>query len=312
MGDLHRLIIRDGLDEAKARAADQIERQCLETAFAVMADEQQRVGIMHAGFAMTALPHKALKDAVWIRQGGNIKLRVESGADAQDRIVGLPYGAIARMILLYLQTEAVKTQSREIELGRSMNQWLASMGVSNGGKNYQMVREQSRRLSLCRLTFYRVEDNATMVTNGSFVRDAILPTQDGDQLPLWRETIRLDEGFYQSLLEHPLPVREAAIREIAHRSMALDVYVWLAYRLHRLTKQTPVGWKALFDQFGGGFHRLRDFRAKFREPLALALAAYPEANVEVDDRGVRLIPSAPPIPQRSVPSATRVRTLIQG
>ncbi len=93
--------------------------------------------------------------------------------------------------------------------------------------------------------------------------------------------------------------------------MALDVYVWLAYRLHRLMKPTPVGWKALFDQFGGGFHRLRDFRAKFREPLALALAAYPEANVEIEDRGVRLNPSAPPIPQRSVPSATRVRTLTQ-
>lgn len=310
MGDLHQLIIRDGLEEARARANDQIGRQCLETAFAVMADEQQRVGIMHAGFAMTALPHKALREAIWIRQGGNIKLRVESGADAQDKIVGLPYGAIARMILLYLQTEAVKTQSREIELGRSMNQWLASMGVSNGGKNYQMVREQSRRLSLCRLTFYRVEEHATMVTNGSFVRDAILPTQDGNQLPLWRETIRLDEGFYQSLLQHPLPVRETAIREIAHRSMALDVYVWLAYRLHRLAKPTHVSWKALFDQFGGGFHRLRDFRAKFREPLVLALAAYPEADVEIQEKGVRLCPSAPPIPHRSTPGATRVRTLL--
>jgi hypothetical protein len=308
MGDIHRLILSDGLDGAKARTADQLERQCLETAFAVMTDERQRVGIMHAGFAMTALPHKALQDTVWIRQGGNIKLRVESGADAQDRIVGLPYGAMARMILLYLQTEAVKTKSREIELGRSMNQWLASMGVDNGGKNYRMVREQSRRLSFCRLTFYRVEDNATMVTNGSFVRDAILPTRDGEQMPLWRETIRLDEGFYESLIEHPLPVREAAIREIAHRSMALDVYVWLAYRLHRLTKPTSVSWKALFDQFGGGFHRLRDFRAKFREPLALALAAYPEADVEIDDKGVRMNPSAAPIPQRLGAGATRVRT----
>jgi hypothetical protein len=307
MGDIHRLILRDGLDEAKARTADQLERQCLETAFAVMTDERQRVGIMHAGFAMTALPHKSLKDTVWIRQGGNIKLRVESGADARDRIVGLPYGAMARMILLYLQTEAVKTQSREIELGRSMNQWLASMGVDNGGKNYRLVREQSRRLSFCRLTFYRVADNATMVTNGSFVRDAILPTSDGDQLPLWRETIRLDESFYQSLIEHPLPVREAAIREISHRSMALDVYVWLAYRLHRLSKPTSVSWKALFDQFGGGFARLRDFRAKFLEPLALALAAYPEADVGIDEKGVRMNPSAPPIPQRLPLGATRVR-----
>jgi hypothetical protein len=286
-------------------AAGKLDLQCLETAFAVLSDERQRVGIMHAGFAMTALPHKSLRDTVWIRQGGNIKLRVESGADSDDRIVGLPFGAIARMILLYLQTEAVKTQSREIELGRSMNHWLSTMGVDNGGKTYRLVREQSRRLSLCRLTFYRQTDANTLVTNGSFVRDAILPMQDDGQMPLWRETIRLDEGFFQSLIEHPLPVRDAAIREIAHRSMALDVYVWLAYRLHRLEKSTPVSWKALYDQFGGGFQHLRQFRAKFREPLALALAAYPEANVDVDESGVRMNPSPPPVPERGV---TRVRT----
>jgi hypothetical protein len=126
-------------------------------------------------------------------------------------------------------------------------------------------------------------------------------------MPLWQESIRLDEGFFQSLIEHPLPVRDAAIREIAHRSMALDVYVWLAYRLHRLEKPTQVSWKALYDQFGGGFHHLRQFRAKFREPLALALAAYPEANVDVDEAGVRMNPSAPPVPERSV---TRVRTIV--
>jgi TPP-dependent indolepyruvate ferredoxin oxidoreductase alpha subunit len=60
------------------------------------------------------------------------------------------------MILLYLQTEAVRTRSREVELGRSMNQWLKSMGIEVGGKSYRLVREQSHRLSLCRLTFYRV------------------------------------------------------------------------------------------------------------------------------------------------------------
>ena len=129
MGRIHQLILSEGLHEAKTLTVDKLDRQCLETAFAVLSDERQRVGIMHAGFAMTALPHKSLRDTVWIRQGGNIKLRIESGADAEDRVVGLPYGAIARMILLYLQTEAVKTRSREIELGRSMNQWLTSMGA---------------------------------------------------------------------------------------------------------------------------------------------------------------------------------------
>lgn len=307
MGQIHQLILSQGVEEAKAQTADKLERQCVETAFAVMSDEQQRIGIMHAGFAMTALPHKAVDETIWVRQGGNIKLRLESGLDAEDKVVGLPFGAIARIILLYLQTEAVRTRSREVELGRSMNHWLTTMGIDNGGKTYRLVREQSRRLSLCRLTFYRVTEEATIITNGSFVRDAILPNRDTEQLQLWREAIRLDEGFFQSLIDHPLPVREAAIREIAHRSMALDVYVWLAYRLHQLARPTPITWKALHDQFGGGYQHVRQFKAKFKEPLALAMAAYPEAAVDISDSGVRLHPSAPPVPERRLASVTRVR-----
>ncbi len=310
MGTIHQLILDCGVEQAKALTADKLDRQCVETAFAVMSDEEQRIGMMHAGFAMTALPHKAIDDNVWIRQGGAIKLRIESGTDANDTRVGLPYGAIARIILLYLQTEAVRTRSREVELGRSMNQWLTAMGIDNGGKTYRLVREQSRRLSLCRLTFYRITDEATIVTNGSFVRDAILPNRDRDdgQLPLWQEAIRLDEGFYQSLIDHSLPLRLAAIQKIAHRSMALDVYVWLAYRLHQLPKPTAITWKALHDQFGGGFRHIRQFRAKFKEPLALALAAYPEAVLDVGESGVVLHPSAPPVPERRSLGVTRVRT----
>jgi hypothetical protein len=308
MGKVHQLILSKGIDEAKAQTADKLERQCVETAFAVMSDEQQRIGIMHAGFAMTALPHKAINETIWVRQGNNIKLRLESGMDADDKVVGLPFGAIARIILLYLQTEAVKTKSRDIELGRSMNHWLTTMGIDNGGKTYKLVREQSRRLSLCRLTFYRVTDEATIITNGSFVRDAILPSRDTDQLQFWREAVRLDEGFFQSLIDHPLPVREAAIREIGHRSMALDIYVWLAYRLHQLSKPTAITWKALHDQFGGGYQHVRQFKAKFKEPLALALAAYPEAILEAGDAGLKLYPSAPAVAERRLGGVTRVRT----
>lgn len=310
MGTIHQLILDCGVEQAKARTADKLDRQCVETAFAVMSDEAQRIGIMHAGFAMTALPHKAIEDSVWVRQGGSIKLRIESGMDADDARVGLPYGAIARIILLYLQTEAVRTRSREVELGRSMNQWLAAMGIDNGGKTYRLVREQSRRLSLCRLTFYRLTDEATVVTNGGFVRDAILSNRgrDDGQLPLWREAVCLDEGFYRSLIDHSLPLRLAAIQKIAHRSMALDVYVWLAYRLHQLTKPTAITWRALHDQFGGGFRHIRQFRAKFKEPLSLALAAYPEATLDIGGNGVVLHPSAPPVLERRPLSVTRVRS----
>lgn len=298
MAQIHQLIAEQGIDFVRAVSQAKADRQIADTAYALMSDEDQRVGVMHAGFAMTALPHKQIPDLTWVRQTGDVKLVVESGRDADQNPVGIPFGSIARMILLYLQTEAVKTKSRDIPLGRSMNQWLSNLGVDSGGRQYQLAREQSKRLSLCRLTFFRESLNATMVSNGSFVRNAILPSNSAeeDQLTLWRPYVRLDEGFYDSLMQHPMPVREAAIREIGSRSMAIDIYIWLAYRLHVLQKPTPVSWAALYAQFGGGFAQIRQFRARFKEPLNLALAAYPEARVSIDDTGLILYPSDPAVP----------------
>jgi hypothetical protein len=77
--------------------------------------------------------------------------------------------------------------------------------------------------------------------------------------------------------------------------MVLDVYVWLAYRLHALIRDVHVGWPSLYGQFGAGYAQIRQFKSQFREAIELALAAYPDAHVGIDDRGVLLQPSRPPI-----------------
>lgn len=38
------------------------------------------------------------------------------------------------MILLYLQTQAVRTGSREVALGRSIQDWMETMGLAVGGE----------------------------------------------------------------------------------------------------------------------------------------------------------------------------------
>ena len=308
MAQIHDLILHHGIHVTRAQSITKAERAAADAAYRVMSDEEQRIGIMHAGFAMTALPHRATTETIWERQSGDVKLLLESGRTSATDVVGLPYGSVARMILLYLQTEAVRTRSRDVELGRSMNNWLNSMGMGNGGHNYNLVREQSRRLSLCRLTFLRISAKQTFITNGSFVHDAILPNDETDdsQLQLWRPCVRLDEGFYKSLIEHPLPVREAAIRSLGHRSMAIDIYLWLAYRLHILEKPIKLTWHNLANQFGSGFADIKNFKKKFKEPLALALAAYPDAKVEAENGGLLLYPSRPPVePTRG--GGTKVR-----
>jgi hypothetical protein len=300
-----------GLQQALTLAPTAIDRRCVETLHAVLTDEDGTSNFVHAGFAMTALPHKQIAGTEWVRDGGDIRLRIESGKTHDGTSVGIPFGYVARLILLYLQTEAIKTRSREVELGRSMHSWLKAMGLNSGGKGYEAVREQSRRLSLCRLTFYRVGEGGEAVMNGGFVREAILPGRDpgGEQLSLWRETVVLDEVFYESLVRHPLPVRETAIRKLAGRSMAIDLYIWLAYRLHHLTKPIRVPWPALYRQFGSGFGLQRQFKAHAREALALAMSAYPEAQVRADDQAILLMPSPSPVPEQARAAARPKRVV---
>jgi hypothetical protein len=79
------------------------------------------------------------------------------------------------------------------------------------------------------------------------------------------------------------------------KSLAIDIYIWLAYRLHALTKPTSVTWSALHAQFGAGFRRVRQIKPTFLETLQLALAVYPEACVDIEKEGVALYPSPPAV-----------------
>lgn len=296
VANIHQLILRDGVSEARKQAASKHERAVVEAAYRVLSEDAEKIGFTYSGFALTSLPHKPLQDLFWRREGHNVTLLLESGRDRAGKPVGVPYGSYARFILLFLQSEAIRTGSREIELGRSMRVWLGTMGLSIGGTTYRMVAEQARRISSCRLQFFASKGEIEVMKHGGFVDGSItMAGVDTDQPALWNDRVLLNEEFYRALREHPVPVSEAGLRAIGPRSMVIDVYIWLAYRLHALNRDVSVSWPALHAQFGAGFQLIRKFRSHFIECLEFAMAAYPDARVSVDERGLVLRPSRPAV-----------------
>ncbi|WP_170284493.1 replication protein RepA [Roseospira marina] len=285
------------------------QRHLVDPAARVLADEHRSLNLIYSGFSQTSLPLRTPKETVWRRSGANVTLLIESGMEEDGETpVGLPAGAKARMILIYLQTRAKQTNSRRVELGRSMAEWLQNMGIAAGGKTYAEVRRQARRISACKLTFFLTTESGGVQTqlrhNGGFVDDEILMTSSNPrQLVLWNEEVVLNEMFYRSLLQHPVPLLEAAVRVLASKPMALDIYCWLAWRLHILDEPLSLSWSALYGQFGGGMSLLRQFRPEFQRNLEHALAAYPEANVTVQPGGIVLAPSRSPIDTKSYKAA---------
>lgn len=304
--DLHRLVLVHGREAAREMVPEK-QRPLVDIAAEVLADETQAIGISYSGFCLTSLPHKKLPDdQVWQKKGHRVTLLIEPGrmmrkGKAQPALYGVPYGARARMILLFLQTQAVRTGSREVDLGRSMWAWMGRMGIAWGGETARAMREQAARISACSLKFFWEDEDSDGWARGAIVSSGLRfhAAADPDQGRLWEERVSLDETFFRALCDHPVPIQEAAIRELRDRSVSLDLYVWLAWRLHTLQKLTPISWAALHAQFGGGFREIRHFRPRFVESLAAAVAAYPAARVDVGDAGIVLHPSRPPIAKRA-------------
>jgi hypothetical protein len=303
---VHKLIEELGRQGALKAAETEGDRRAIEAAIAYMADEEAGIGFLYSGWCQAALPHKKLADdAVWKVQTERVTLIVEPGRrnllGNDTGFVGVPYGSRARLILLYLQSEALRTKSRDIELGRSLHAWLGRLGIPIGGKSFQDVREQADRLSRCRLTFHVQQGGRAGLINQNIVDAAMfVADDDGGQDSLFVENARLSETFFEQLQRHPVPLDEPAIKAISNNSQALDVYCWLAYRLHVLPGARTISWPALYAQFGSSYKKPAHFKMRFVDSLKLAVAVYPGANVDLNERGLIVKPSPPPVAPRLI------------
>ena len=303
---VHKLIEELGRQGALNAAETDGDRRAVEAAISYMSDEEAGVGFLYSGWCQAALPHKKLADdAVWKVQTERVTLVVEPGrrnlVGDDTEFCGVPYGSRARLILLYLQSEALRTSSRDIELGRSLHAWLRRLGIPIGGKSFADVREQADRLSRCRLTFHVQQNGRAGLINQNIVDAAMFVSEDDTcQGSLFVETARLSETFYEQLRKHPVPLEEAAIKAISNNSQALDVYCWLAYRLHVLPAPRTVSWPALYAQFGSSYKKLAHFKMRFVDSLKIATAVYRDASVELNEKGLVLNPSRPPVTPRLI------------
>ena len=304
MGTIHSLIETKG--KAAAIAAGLVDRDVIEAATKYMSDEESGLGFIYSGWAQCALPHRRLADdAPWQVASDRVRLVIQPGLrpvgdEGVLENVGVPFGAHGRLILLFLQTEALRTNSREVELGASLRAWMKRIGIQPRGSAFRSVRDQAERISRCRLTFHIQGSGRTSALVNQSVVDRALFIEDGDdtQGRLSLEVAKLSEGYFEQLQKHPVPIEEAAIAALSNNSAGIDAYIWLAYRLHVLKEDRFVTWKALKAQFGTSYKEMFHFKSKFPKAIELAMAVYPKANVTITAEGVILKPSPPPVTPR--------------
>ena len=290
-----------------------VVRRRIESSAAIQEAATERIAYQHTVLCQTALPYRDPGDTVreWERQQGAVALKVNAGEarDPQTRRfvkLGLPYGSRPRLILAHLNREALLRQSSEIEVENSLTAFVRRVQQSGpNGKEIRRFKDQMARLSvaLVRLAYDASTEHAYQIDTKIIVAlDLWSRTHEGQRV-LWPSVVRLSREYFDSLSSHAVPLDERAIAALANSALALDVYAWLAQRLHRIPKGKPqrLSWPSLHEQFGQGFARLRDFRAAFLRVLANVQAQYPAARVESDEVGLTLRNSPPPVVSRLVP-----------
>ena len=217
--------------------------------------------------------------------------------------VGLPFGPKPRLILAYLNGEALKTGSPVIEVEESLTAFVQRIGLCQDGRSIRMVKDQLSRLaaSEIRLALAYGDQQARQVNAhivGEF--DLWFP-KDARQRVLWPTTVTLDPRYFDSLQRHAVPLDERAIAALSHSAMGLDIYAWLAQRLHRVGpgKLAFIPWSAIKEQFGHQYGRMDNFKRVFRQTLDMVLTQYRAARIELDGRGMTLRNSPPPIKGRT-------------
>jgi hypothetical protein len=201
--------------------------------------------------------------------------------------------------MLHLNGEALRTGSPIINVRDSMTAFVRALGIDTNGRNLRTLRDQLARLAAAHILFGI--GSKTIKTDVIDAFDLWWP-DDAKQRTMWPLTVQLAPRYFDSLTKHAVPLDSRAVAALAHSALDLDIYAWLAQRLHRIPKGKPqtITWQALKSQFGPDYGRLIDFRRKFALALRTVLTAYPSARIEEADAGLVLWNSPPPVLKRLV------------
>ncbi|EGB7423316.1 replication protein [Escherichia coli] len=260
----------------------------------------------HAVLCQVGLPRAKVEGREFMRQSGQAWVNVQAGwldegkGPVQQPI---PYGVMPRLALAWVSTFAVRHGTREIPIGDSAADFLRLMlgaDTASQGARYTTLRKQMHALAACRLQLgFRGR-----TFNGQPVEqfDAWVSNRDSQQKPLWPGVMTLSEHYFNELRDSAVPLDNRALHALKGSALALDVYAWLAHRLHRIEgKGVVLHWKSLREQFAQEYKGKdpdKDFKKEFLPVLRKVQAVYPSANVKQVTGGLLLLGSPPPIPKK--------------
>ena len=210
------------------------------------------LGFMGRTMALCSLPRSNPGNRKeYKRVNGPFTLYMVAGGDNK-----LPFGNLPRLLLAWVSTEAVRTQSRELVLGRSLAEFMRTLGIyhnsgGRGGVQTRLRNQMDRLFSASVQLIYEDEHGKQFIAShiaerGEFWWNERKP----DERVLWESKIHLSEPFFNEIIQHPVPLDMNTLTALKRSTLGLDLYLWLVYRTFALRAPLRLSWRQVYRQFG--------------------------------------------------------------
>jgi hypothetical protein len=292
------------------RALTSAQRKLVESSVLILgtAADAKDAAYVARELVQASLPHSNPGDIpLWTRKNGDVTLAIQPGMNIRTgKSYGFPYGTIPRLLLFWITTEAVRVRDRRLELGHSLNGFMADLGLNpdtGGGKrgDAKRLRDQMERLFRSRFSLERYVAQEGQASNG-WIDMQVAPKgqlwwseKQPDQGALWGSWIELGEDFYRAITAAPVPVDMRALRALKRSPLALDLYAWLTYEAFRAQngrRSRFETWVQLHGHMGGEYANPGDFRRKAKAALTKILAVYPGLKLGKRQGGIEVLASS--------------------
>ena len=256
----------------------------------------------HTVFAQCALPIKALpkEQSFYQISHGHASLAITAGTLINPRDPSLsesrevPYGAKARLLITYINDQAIKTDSAQIDMGSTLHMFMKTNGIPIGGKNRLEIEKQVKNIAAANIHLglwgekdkkqYSSQKNMRIAEEVSFWTE-----KDPTQATLWQPTMILSDEYIKAMEQHRMPINFKNLVALQSNPRAMDLYVWLTYRINSVKRPVAIKWESLHSVFGNNVSNINNFKKRFKEALKLAQPYVKDLQLDMDVKHLTLI-----------------------
>ena len=267
------------------------------------------------------LPHRDPGDVpIWTRKNGAYMLAIRPGWDHEkNQQKGYPFGTIPRLILIWMVTEAKRTQNKTLHLGGRMAEFTRELGLdaSRGGKRSQtaLIKDQLSRLIASSISYHKyyqtTEWDGEKLRRADLEHTKNLPIVSEAAIGWWEgtptldSTIELSADFFAEIMASAVPFDLRAVTMLRKSPLALDLYLLCNYLGATLSTREKAShhmtWKMLGEQLGCDYGDAHDMKRKIKAAMVKVKLAHHHLKVGFPKRGGIIIYESKPAIARRKP-----------